>query len=223
MSRLVLSAVIAGTLTAGAAFADWDNNAGFETPYTNAWYSFDPGVTTNSTLFARTGLSSMEFATPDFTPDDVPGGNLPSYTLVDWPYNAASEGETWTATAYYRVDQALENHERLGIGIFWIDATGAIVDPDNNPINNWTTVFGPEVSTGGSNFPIGNEVVGAWTPIQITSTAPAGTAYMQVALEVAGSGSAIYYDDIEVIPEPASILLVGMGLIVVAVTRRKRL
>jgi len=224
--RVGITAFVVGSLISGTVFADWDQNPSFETLYTDAWTSYDPTVTANSFDFAFSGLESLKFDTPDFAEDPVSGGNLPSYTLVDSPHNNAIPGIDYTASGYYYVDQALVNHERLGLGIFWLklNGGGTALEPSAIDPGDWTIVFGPELKGEGvelSGFPIGQETVGAWTQIQYAGTAPADAEFMQIALEVRGDGSAVYFDEISVIPEPASILLVGMGIAMVTLARRK--
>ena len=221
MSKLGIAAVMVGILTGSLAFADWDFNPGFESPYTDGWASFDPSITSNSSDFAFTGNLSLKFDTPDFMETMEPGGGLPLATVVDSPHNAATPGGTYIAEAYYYVDQPLLNHERLGLGIFWLklNAGGTALEFSAIDPGDWTTVFGPELPT----FPAGAETVGAWTRIEYTGTAPADAEFMQIALEVHGDGSAVYFDDVSVIPEPVSILLVGMGIAAVSLTRRKRI
>ena len=220
MRKVGIAGVVVGMLTGGGAFADWDNNSGFENPYTFAWVSYEPSVTSNSSDFVFSGSLSLKFDTPDFAQSIDPGGGLPAYTVVDWPHNAATPGVTYIASAYYYVDQPLVNHERLGLGIFWLklNAGGTALEFSTIDQGDWTTVFGPELPS----FPTGEETVGAWTQIDFTGAAPADAEFMQIALEVRGDGSAVYFDDISVIPEPASILLVGMGIAGLAMARRKQ-
>ena len=221
MRKVGIAAVVAGLLTSGGAFADWDQNPSFETPYTDSWVSFSPSVTTNSTDFFLNGSMSLKFDTPDFAEDPVAGGNLPSYTVVDSPHNLATPGVTYTATGHYYVDQALVNHERLGLGIFWLklNSGGTALEYSTIDPGSWTMVFGPELPT----FPTGEETVGVWTQIAHVGTAPADAEFLQLALEVRGDGSAVYFDGISVIPEPAGIMLVGLGISLIALVRRKGL
>jgi hypothetical protein len=219
---MAISAALVGMMVAGGAFADWDNNPSFEVPYTAGWASYTPGETTNSTDFAFDGLQSLKFATPVFAADPVPGGNLPIYTVIDSPHNAATPGVAYTASARYYVDSALLDHERLGIGIFWykLNSGGTALEFSSIDPGGWSIVFGPETATG---FPTGEEVVQAWTPIAFSSTAPADAQFLAVSLEVRGGGSDVYFDGVTVIPEPASILLVSLGLGAVALVRRSQL
>jgi len=206
VKRAVIAAVATGLLSGSMAFADWDNNYSFETDYTDSWYSYNPAETTNSSDFAFEGVQSLKFTTPD-----VAGDTPVNYTVVDYPHNAAVPGQSYTASVQYYVDSALKDTENLSIGMYWLwDNGGSFA---YSTINQGTyTALG--------NTP-GSETVGAWTEISVTDTAPADAEFLMVALEVAGDGSAFYFDRVVVIPEPATIALFGMGLAAVAIRRRR--
>lgn len=207
-----LAFLAAASLPAAGVDAAWNANPGFEFPYTNGWVQYSPVAASSSTAAARSGNSSLEFDTPLFTtgnPSLVPG-----YTVVDSPHNMAAPGQAYVATVYYYVNEPLLDHERFGLGVFWLKVvSGSFVFSTIDP-GGWKVVFGPETTQG---YPTGEETVGAWTQVALPRTAPADAEYMQVAIEVRGTGSTVYFDDVFVFPDlnspdqPARLTAVGTG------------
>ena len=60
-------------------------------------------------------------------------------------------------------------------------------------------MYGPYISRG---HPTGEETVGAWTRMARTDNVPADAEILQVAIEVVGLGSVVYFDDVRVRAKP---------------------
>jgi hypothetical protein len=192
--RLALLAV--SFLPAARAAAAWTDNPGFESAYSNGWVQFSPMVAANSPAEARSRSSSLKFETPPFVTGDP--NQVPGYTVVDSPHNPAEPGRVYVATMYYFANLPLLDHERFGMGIFWLKLVSGLFSFSSIDPGGWTIVFGPESTQG---FPNGEETVGAWTQIAFPRTAPADAEFMQVAIEVRGTGSTVYFDDVFVFPD----------------------
>ena len=218
MRQISIAVVVLSLVMVAGVRAEWSSNSGFELALTNGWYVFDnrpPSEIDVSTDMARTGSQSLKFATTSAPPSapDVP------YDVVDSPHGDAQPGLIYTVDAYYYAPSALVDHERFGVGLFFwkLDANTnwlAASDP-----GGWTVVYGPESRTG---FTEGLETVGAWTRIAHTHTAPADAELLQVAIQVMGQGSTLYFDDLSVVPEPSSARMLLAGVLGMLALRRAR-
>lgn len=216
MKKLLLT-VLVGLLPAVSGFADWMQNPSFEEPLSTGWYVYDARPTTEidtSTDFALSGLSSLRISSTN-------GATVEAYTLSDNPLGYAIPGEEYVLTWNYYLDNDLiddgasaPNAERFGAGLFFYQADG--VTPSAINPGGLSIVFGPD-----NSFP-SDATVGAWTQMTLNTTAPADAVFVQVSIEMQGRGSTVYLDDINVIPEPGSALLLAIGGLGIAAFRRRR-
>jgi hypothetical protein len=185
-------ALLAGIRTAEAQLFD-PSNWSFESGLTN-WTAYDPvDRIMPSTTFARTGTNSLLFATT----------NNPSRVQ----YDVASEGGvdvgiSYTGSVWYYISSALVSNEAIGAQITFYDVVGTTWTPLG--ATAWDIDWGPD------DFGPDTTTVGAWTPLQVVATAPAGADAIQFGMQVFGRGSNVYFDDVSVVPEPATgVLILG--------------
>jgi hypothetical protein len=216
MKRLIITLLV-GLFPAITGFADWMQNPSFEEPLTNGWYVYDSRPTSEidtSTDFALSGTSSLKI-------DSTDNATVQAYTLSDNPLGYATPGVEYILTWNYYLDVQLiddgspaPNAERFGAGLFFYQADGVTLSAINP--GGLSVIWGPD-----ENFP-SDATVGAWTQGTLTLTAPADAVFMQVSLEMQGRGSTVYLDDITVVPEPGTALLLAIGGLGLAALRRRR-
>ena len=172
------------------------SNWSFENGLTN-WTVYDPvDRIMVSSDFARTGTNSLLFATTNRT--------LGGYS-DHGQYDVTSEGGvtvgiSYTGTVYYYLSSVLSSNESLGADMTFYSVAGNTWTPIGPTV--WAPVYGPD------QYGPQESVAGTWTQLKVVATAPVGADAIQFGMEVLGRGSDVYFDDVQVVPEPASWLLI---------------
>lgn len=134
-----------------------------------------------------------------------------------WQQFPASPGQTWNGGVWMRNDSLdpMAGGQVAAVNIEWIQAdatTPSVITPF---ISNGTFTAASPKDT--------------WTLQTITGDAPADAAFARLTLITGdflpgGPGGAPFYDDafFELIPEPATVVMAGMGLIAVMAGRRRK-
>ncbi len=241
MRSAIAGCILGVGVFAQGAMASWWQDPGFESGIlTTGWFSAEAQVTfvdqSTEPISAQSGTKMVKVATTNDTTAYWESPNSPSdvpeYVLQDYLYGETIPGgATYTVSAWYYLETSLREEERIGISVIGLKVNGAgtafepssdWVSPFNpafDPDLNYTTVFGATTNrTGTSGF----ETVGVWTEITHTYTAPADADYLQLSLRNRGTGSTVYWDNVTVVPEPATLVLVGLGLATMAGTVSRR-
>ncbi|HVM59817.1 MAG TPA: hypothetical protein VMV72_03035 [Verrucomicrobiae bacterium] len=121
--------------------------------------------------------------------------------------DGVSPGQTWTISGYARIPSSdpLTNASPIGMQPFgclrlaFMDTNGAEIDYFD----------APDIYSA--------DGLDTWLSVSVTGTAPAGAARLKVdVMEIGFFGNpsgTIYFDDLTVIPEPSTFLLVSMSLL----------
>ena len=164
------------------------SNWSFENGLTN-WTVYEPtNAISVSTNYARTGANSLLFATTS--------------SPVRVQYDVSSEGGVdvglpYTGSVYYYVSAGLLTNELIEVNMTFFDAAWSPLGTTVKDI-----VWGPAPGYADE------AIVGSWTRLEVSGTAPLGAAGIQLGMQVYGTGSSVYFDDVQVIPEPASWFLI---------------
>lgn len=134
-----------------------------------------------------------------------------------WQQFPTTPGQIWNGGAQllnFSGDQ-MANGQVGAVNIEWIQADGST-----------QSAITPFISNG--TFTAADAPVDEWTLQTITGAAPADAAFARFTVitgdfQPGGPGGAPFFDDafFEVIPEPSSVILLGLGLVGVAGTRRR--
>lgn len=119
----------------------------------------------------------------------------------------ASPGEVFTLTGYALAPQPLAGPADPfgGIQISFFDASG-------NDLGTVETPGAAAADFRGVNNPAGEFVAGEWEFLSVTATAPANAVQIQafpIYIDFSGNEQGIYVDDMTLVPEPASLTLLG--------------
>jgi hypothetical protein len=184
-------------LTPTAAMANLLTDPGFEsgTPVPSGVGGWEPfNGAEFSTEQAFNGAYSMKL----IANNSVPGAfqTLP-----------ATPGEAFTLTGYALAPVALAGPEPAfgGIQVSFFDAGG-------NDLGTVETPGAAAADFRGVNDPAGDFVTGEWEFLSVTATAPAGAVKIQafpIYIDFSGNEQGIYVDDMTLVPEPASLTLLG--------------
>lgn len=195
--------ILAAPRTSEAQLFD-SSNWSFENGLAN-WDVYDPvDRISTSTDFARTGSYSLKFATTAST--------------ARVQYDVASAGGvdvglTYTGTVWYYISSALSSNESIGANMSFYD----VVDLTWTRIGStvWDIDWGPD------DLGPDTTTIGTWTPLQVVGMAPVGADAIQFGMQVFGRGSNVYFDDVQIIPEPASgVLILGAAGVMMFIRRR---
>lgn len=213
-NRIIMMCVVALTCVAtlSAMGANMLTNSGFNVDM-SGWHTFDEhgGQVGRATDQTYEGTGSLQFATAS-------NASRQQYDVVNDPLIEATPGVQYDLKGNYYTDSKLLDDEAIGIGLFWwkLNANEDWVECDTS--GDFSTVYGPDTSEG---YDTGQEVVETWTQITDSQTAPNDAEYLQVALQVMGRGSTVYFDDFEVVPEPATAALLALTIGAIAIFRKR--
>ena len=162
-----------------------------------------------STAFAHSGTNSL---------GDVGGGGF--QVPGDYQQFAASAGQQYTMTGFALTPAAIAagaNFGQLQITFFG--------GPNGTGANLGTVETSP--GNAKASAQVNNlSPVGVWIPLNVTATAPAGTASMQAfTIVIDQNATAVYFDDLtlDLVPEPSTIGMAVAGLLgLVAFAWKKR-
>lgn len=180
------------------------SNWSFEKGMDN-WTAYDPvdriGVSTD---YSRTGTNSLKFATT---------GNTVRVQYDVTGEGGVDAGITYTGRVWYYISSALSSNESIGVNMTYYDVTDSTWTPLGAPV--WSVAWGPDA------FGPDTTTVGTWMPLEVSGIAPAGVEAVQFGMQVFGRGSSVYFDDMQIIPEPATGLLILGGAGALAFLRRR--
>lgn len=203
---LAVCAIGALCLTASVSYANLLANPGFEDPLTSdgppfvgSWEAFVGGagaISINSTTNPLSGAQHLQLQI-EGTANNFAG------VFQDVPGLSAGEELTWSGWSL----DAGADAGGTEIRIEWRDSVGDV-----------------EIARTANFTPV---LTDAYTQWSLTDTAPAGADSARVVYAIqsfgAGVNQNIYVDDVSVtvIPEPASLVLLGMGGLVLLLRRRR--
>jgi hypothetical protein len=207
ISKFIGSSVAAAALAVVAGQASAQNlvlNPGFETGNTANW----------SVLGASDGSAYVNVQTPDNGPS-APGtydaymyNVIPAANLALQQSTALGDANPGTVTYSFdlKVDSSLVGGV-VFIHLWDINSTGGVIDGGPG-------LKGPYFNTSWQTY------TGSWV-------APAGVNHFEVEFDcttgaAAGSAEAIEVDNVQIVPEPTTLALVGLGLVGAVLGLRKR-
>ncbi len=197
LSTISSVAILMSAALTAHAQANLLNNGNFNTGNTAPWWSYVPDIVNSSATVANDpGL------TLDSTPYLQMTARNPSADAVLGQEAVITGGSQFDVSLMYRAN----NWGGAGVGIWYYDASWARIAGDQ-----WATAYtGSGADTLWQSFT---------TP---TWTAPANAAHVSVRLEGYGwSDTFVDNVSVNVIPEPASTVLLGIGVLVLLINRRR--
>ena len=192
----IISSVAILVLAILPASAQLLNNGNFNTGDTTGWWTYVPD-TANSSLT----VANLPGITYDSTPYLYMMARSPSSDAILGQDPAVAAGSQYQVSLNYRGN----NWGGAGVSINYKDSSFNYINYE------WATLYtGNGIDTGWQSF------------TSPTWTAPANTAYVEVRLEGYG-WSDTYIDNVSVnvIPEPGSAVLLGLGALALLVRRRR--
>lgn len=172
------------------------SNGGFETGDLTGWtaetYSTSQSITVQSdAAYVYEGTYSAALWANDTT----------SSWLEIYQNIACTEGMEFTVSMYYLEEAG--NWAGMGVNITYYDADWNYLDYE------WVEVL--STSTEGT---------GSWLEFSQDYTAVTDAAYAEISI-VMGNWGTVYVDAVSVVPEPATLLLLGAGAVLSACRKRR--
>lgn len=168
------------------------SNGGFESGDLTDWWTYPYDASQSVTV------QSVTVADGSFSAEMVSGSDTDWQELGTNAMACDSETTYTLNLDYNKIDWA-----GAGIYITYWDSGWTVLDGD------WFDItFTSEEGTG------------TWTPFSTDFTTVADTAHMEVKVSMGGWGT-MYVDNVSVVPEPATLGLIGLGGLLLAGRRRK--
>jgi hypothetical protein len=159
----------------------------------------------NGAAFSQAQAYSGSWSMELITMNNVPG----AFQVLP-----ASPGDVFTLTGYGLAPVQLAGPEPAfgGIQFTFFDASGV----DLGTVETGAGVAAADFR--GINQPAGDFTPGVWEFLSVTATAPAGAVTVQafpIYIDFSGNTQGIYVDDMVLVPEPAALAMLALGLLTV--------
>jgi hypothetical protein len=181
MKKMVWMMVLVFSIGVGAQ-ANLLTNGDFNTGDLTGWWTWVPDSATQS-------ITVQSAVTYDSTP------NVLMASATDGNWQELGQSFVCTPGTTYKLDFVYNSTGWLGAGINlkYMDSGWGYINYE------WISLLSS--SSEGS---------GTWTPFSYTFTTPAGTGLTEVKFTMGGWGN-LYVDNVNVVPEPATLVLLGLG------------
>jgi len=181
MKKVLWMAMFTLALGIGAQ-ANLMTNGDFDTGDLTGWWTWVPDSETQS-------ITVQSVVAYDSSP------NVLLSSATDGSWQELGQSIVCTAETLYTLDLVYNSTGWVGAGINlkFMDSGWGYID------YKWIDLLSSS-----------SEGTGEWTPFSATFTAPAGAELVEVKLTMGGWGS-LYADNVSIVPEPASLVLLGLG------------